>query len=44
MTHPQVEKYRLAIRVLHWIHTSSFVLLFLTGLVLFIALGFGEDS
>jgi formate dehydrogenase subunit gamma len=46
MTQPKVEKYRLAIRVLHWIHTGAFVLLFLTGLVLFIpVLGFlAEDS
>ena len=46
MTHQQVEKYRLAIRILHWIHSGAFVLLFLTGLVLFIpALGFlAEDS
>ena len=46
MTEPKVEKYRLAIRILHWVHTGAFVLLFLTGLVLFIpALGFlAEDS
>ena len=46
MTHPEVEKYRKAIRVLHWIHSGAFVLLFLTGLVLFIpGLGFlAEDS
>jgi len=46
MTHHEVEKYRKAIRVLHWIHSGAFVLLFLTGLVLFIpALGFlAEDS
>ena len=46
MTHHEVEKYRLGIRVLHWIHSGAFVLLFLTGLVLFIpALGFlAEDS
>ncbi len=36
MTHHEVEKYRKAIRVLHWIHSGAFVLLFLTGLVLFI--------
>jgi formate dehydrogenase subunit gamma len=42
----QVEKYRKPIRILHWIHTGAFVLLFLTGLVLFIpGLGFlAEDS
>ncbi len=46
MTHHEVEKYRKAIRVLHWLHSGAFVLLFLTGLVLFIpALGFlAEDS
>ncbi|MFC2066279.1 formate dehydrogenase subunit gamma [Chloroflexota bacterium] len=36
MTHHEVEKYRKPVRVLHWVHTSAFVLLFLTGLVLFI--------
>jgi formate dehydrogenase subunit gamma len=42
----EVEKYRKPIRVLHWIHSAAFVLLFLTGLVLFIpSLGFlAEDS
>ena len=42
----QVEKYRKPIRILHWIHAGAFVLLFLTGLVLFIpGLGFlAEDS
>ena len=46
MTHHEVEKYRKSIRILHWIHTGAFVLLFLTGLVLFIpGLGFlAEDS
>jgi formate dehydrogenase subunit gamma len=32
----EVEKYRKPVRVLHWIHSGAFVLLFLTGLVLFI--------
>ena len=32
----QVEKYRKPIRILHWIHSGAFVLLFLTGLILFI--------
>jgi formate dehydrogenase subunit gamma len=32
----QVEKYRRPTRVLHWIHAGSFVVLFLTGLVLFL--------
>ena len=36
MTHHEVEKYRKSTRVLHWIHTGAFVLLFLTGLVLFV--------
>jgi len=46
MTHHEVEKYRKPLRVLHWIHAGAFVLLFLTGLVLFIPqLGFlAEDS
>ena len=36
MTHHEVEKYRKPTRVLHWVHASAFVLLFLTGLALFI--------
>jgi len=46
MTHHEVEKYKKGIRILHWIHTGAFVLLFLTGLVLFIPpLGFlAQDS
>jgi formate dehydrogenase subunit gamma len=42
----EVEKYRKPIRVLHWIHAGAFVLLFLTGLILFIpGLGFlAQDS
>jgi formate dehydrogenase subunit gamma len=42
----EVERYRKPTRVLHWIHTIAFVVLFLTGLVLFIPqLGFlAEDS
>ena len=46
MTIQEVEKYRRPVRILHWIHTSAFVILFLTGLVLFIpALGFlAQDS
>jgi len=32
----EVERYRKPTRVLHWVHTSAFVILFLTGLVLFI--------
>lgn len=46
MTHNEVEKYKKPIRVLHWVHSGAFVILFLTGLVLFIPqLGFlAEDS
>lgn len=46
MTQHKVEKYRKRIRVLHWIHSSAFVLLFITGLIQFIpGLGFlAEDS
>ncbi len=42
----EVEKYRKPIRILHWVHASAFVLLFLTGLILFIPqLGFlAQDS
>ncbi len=42
----EVEKYSKPIRILHWVHAGSFVLLFLTGLVLFIPqLGFlAEDG
>jgi formate dehydrogenase subunit gamma len=42
----QIEKYRKPIRILHWIHSGAFVLLFLTGLILFIpGLGFlAEDG
>ena len=32
----EVEKYRKSTRVLHWIHTSVFIVLFFTGLVLFV--------
>lgn len=35
-TEKYVERYRKPTRILHWIHSGSFVLLFLTGLVLFI--------
>src|SRR3972149_301653 len=39
-------KYNKPVRILHWVHAASFVVLFLTGLVLFIpALGFlAEDG
>ena len=36
MSNQIVEKYRKSVRVMHWVHTTAFVLLFLTGLVLFI--------
>ena len=32
----EVERYRKPTRVLHWVHAGAFVLLFLTGLVLFV--------
>ena len=46
MTHHEVEKYSKPARVLHWVHTGAFIILFLTGLVLFIPqLSFlAEDS
>jgi formate dehydrogenase subunit gamma len=42
----EVEMYRKPTRILHWMHMISFVILFLTGLTLFIpALGFlAQDS
>ena len=42
----EIERYRRPTRVLHWINTGSFVVLFLTGLILFVPpLGFlAEDS
>ena len=32
----EVERYRRPTRVLHWVHAGAFVMLFLTGLVLFL--------
>lgn len=32
----EVERYRKPTRILHWIHSGAFVVLFLTGLILFI--------
>ena len=32
----EVERYRKPTRILHWIHSGAFVLLFITGLILFI--------
>ena len=42
----EVERYRKPTRILHWVHTSAFMVLFLTGMILFIpALSFlAEDS
>ncbi len=42
----EVERYRKPTRILHWVHLSAFVVLFLTGLFLFIPpLGFlAQDS
>ena len=42
----EIERYRKPTRILHWVHLSAFVLLFLTGLTLFIPqLGFlAQDS
>jgi formate dehydrogenase subunit gamma len=36
MKHHEVEKYRRPVRIIHWIHSGAFVVLFLTGLLLFI--------
>ncbi len=32
----EVERYRRPTRILHWVHTSAFIVLFLTGLILFL--------
>lgn len=32
----EVERYRRPTRILHWVHTSAFILLFFTGLILFL--------
>ncbi|MFC1910050.1 formate dehydrogenase subunit gamma [Chloroflexota bacterium] len=32
-----VERYRKPTRILHWIHTAAFVLLFITGLILYLS-------
>ena len=44
--HHEVERYRKRTRILHWIHSGSFVFLFFTGLILFIPAlaGLAEDS
>jgi formate dehydrogenase subunit gamma len=33
----EIEKYSLPVRILHWVHTASFITLFLTGLGFFIS-------
>jgi formate dehydrogenase subunit gamma len=45
MTVPEIEKHRRPVRILHWVHAGAFIILFLTGLVLFMpALAFlAED-
>ncbi|MFC1992376.1 formate dehydrogenase subunit gamma [Chloroflexota bacterium] len=42
----EVERYKKPIRILHWIHSGSFVILFLTGLILFLPplAGLAQDS
>ena len=42
----EIQRYRKPTRILHWVHAGAFVLLFLTGLILFIPqLGFlAQDS
>ena len=34
--HHEVERYQKPIRVLHWVHAAAFVILFITGLLLFV--------
>jgi formate dehydrogenase subunit gamma len=36
MAEQYIERYRRPTRILHWIHTGSFIVLFFTGLILFI--------
>lgn len=42
----EIERYRRPTRILHWVHAGAFVILFITGLILFIPpLGFlAQDS
>lgn len=35
MTSNEVEKYQKPVRILHWVHSGAFVVLFLTGFILF---------
>jgi formate dehydrogenase subunit gamma len=36
MTLNEVEKYRLPVRIMHWVHTGAFIVLFLTGMMLYL--------
>ena len=36
MAQQEVERYRKPTRILHWVHAGSFIILFITGLILFI--------
>jgi formate dehydrogenase subunit gamma len=36
MTLNEVEKYRLPVRILHWVHSGAFILLLLTGMMLYL--------
>jgi len=41
----EIERYRKPTRILHWVHSGAFIILFLTGLVLFIPqLGFLAEN
>jgi formate dehydrogenase subunit gamma len=41
MTGQAIEKYSLSVRIVHWVHTGAFIILFLTGITLFVPrLGF----
>ena len=31
-----IEKYSRAVRILHWVHSGAFVILFLTGMIFYI--------
>ncbi len=45
MSSSEVKKYSKAVRILHWVHSGAFVLLFLTGLTFFVpALSFLAGS
>ena len=36
MTLNEVEKYRLPVRILHWVHSGAFIVLFLSGMILYL--------